>query len=343
MLLGSWQTAIPVLAQRTRMRINGNKLLIEDDDYKIEVKEHPNELALLIRSFNGRRNLGDLCGQFHFDGSKLMNLLQSLLECDLLIDLSWPDNVQSAENVVQQLKRECGFWVREIYSSRFWKQVESGHASPQLIVGWGVEFFHFVTSVNEYMALGVSNCFHDERVHSVLIEHYLEECNHDQIFLEGILQCGFDENLVRDSAPLPSTRALINLLCEEAFRSTYRYASVFVAMQPFSQRPSADEIRKYYESLARQYPYARTLFQAFQKHALVDSDLGHNQTVLEKMLPWEHEGIYANRYQIVEAARLAVEAFSLFFAGVFDYYDNSQVRIPRPQFGYLNVITMQER
>jgi pyrroloquinoline quinone (PQQ) biosynthesis protein C len=255
----------------------------------------------------------------------------------LVLDLDRAAGAQSGAEFVRFFKTECRFWSGEIHSQSFWKAIHSGSANRATVLGWGVEFYHFVESANHYMAAGVANCREGARVREILARHYIEESGHGRIFLEGLTKCGLDPLRVRSAPPLASTQALINYLYELGNSNSFAYAGTFAVMQSSGKQLSETDVNASYDRLASLYPFAEEMFNAFKRHALVDVELDHHKITLDDIVELVPELVLRNSAPMLVAVRALVEHFIQFFEGIQEYYGQPRTYVPRRPLTLANV------
>jgi pyrroloquinoline quinone (PQQ) biosynthesis protein C len=208
----------------------------------------------------------------------------------------------------------------------------SGRAERSLVLGWGIEFYHFVEAANEHMAAAVAQCRDGSQTRAWLAKHYVEERDHGSIFLDGLAGVGLDRDLVRRAPPLPSTRALINYLTELASADTFAYAGAFGVMQANREATTRDAIGQFFTFLSGKYPFAMQLFNAFRQHALIDVDLKHQHLALEMMCEGCKELPCDVMARPINAARSVTEHFIMFFESIRQYYGLAGIELPRCAF-----------
>jgi pyrroloquinoline quinone (PQQ) biosynthesis protein C len=321
----------PLIASRVEYSYTPLACVVETPCFEHSFTGRSGELLWRTLPFlTGHRTVRQLGEQLKCDADNLVAVLNALNvdEC-LVADLARVTRASSGKEFVDALKDESRFMAAEIYCQPFWEILNSGTASNALILGWGIEFYHFVESANEYMAVGVASCREDARVREVLARHYIEECEHSSIFLDGLRECGLDAEQVRRAPPLASTRALINYLYETGSSNSFAYAGLFAVMQSSQDRMSEDLITAFYQHLSTCYPYAKNMFDAFRKHALIDVELEHNRIALDQIVEIVPDRVMQNSREIVRATRGLVEQFILFFEGIKDYYGRERTPLPR--------------
>jgi len=256
--------------------------------------------------------------------------LQFLHEEHLLIDLNASARgAMTGKELISLVKKEASFWRQHIDNQPFWKSVHEGRCSERQILGWGIEFYHYVDAANEYMANGVAYCRESIEVRQKLAGQYAEEAGHGQIFLEGLVADGLSEARVETAMPLPSTRALINYLNEVAMESSLVYSVIFSLMQSDGEAFNREGLSDYYASLIALYPFAKGMFGAFLKHASIDAQLGHQKSLFETL--YENEPLISARdvSRVLTTLRQLVNYFILFYEYISEYYGNDAAQLPR--------------
>ena len=259
----------------------------------------------------------------------LQPVLQALLEADLLLDLQRADTADTHDALGAALQAEARFWAKPIFAQPFWEQVLSGACSPAQILGWGVEFYHFVEAANDYMPLGVAHTRERRQMRQPIASHYIEEMNHGSIFLDGLARCRLDPASIQAAPPLPHTRALINQLVEYAYEGELAYTTSFAIMQPGLATPSLAVLEAFYGRLRACYPYAAGMFDAFQRHAGLDVALGHESTVFMRLCEQAPLLSTTQRQRARSVMRSMAESFMLFFEGIGSYYGHAEGFAPR--------------
>jgi hypothetical protein len=320
-------TSMPLLHRDAATRLSEAELLINTPSWEFTIREHVAPISLLLSIADGVTELDFLAAKVGIDAEAAALLLQPLAEEGVVLDCAAPIRASRSE-FLSAIQCECSLLMQSLSEEPFWKRVFSGKANRSLILGWGIEFTHFVASANEYMPLGIAYAREGATVRELFSRHYSEEAEHSTIFMDGLLKCGLDPVRVTIAPPLASTRALINLLVENAIEGAGAYAAGFAIMQPNAQPTSSSSLKAFYSELAALYPFAAPLFEAFEKHANFDVELSHQHTVLAGM---DAFGAIpdASRSQIVDAARSVAEGFILFFEGIYDAYGNETAEVPR--------------
>lgn len=320
----------PLLTGSALCEGHGGELSLETDVVVLTFTDRSAALlARLLQRLDGASQVAELAQELAASPHELRALLEVLAEEHLVLDAAAALEARTGQEFLEAFFLECRFWSKAIFSQPFWKRVLSGHASERLIFGWGIEFYHFVEAANEYMAAGVAYCREGPEIREWIAKHYLEECDHSAIFLEGLVKSSLDRAQILSAPPLASTRALINFLNELAIADSISYAAAFGIMQPSREPIERGQVEQFYAQLTKQYGFAASMFEAFRQHALIDVDLHHESTVLGRICSRLPEITPDNARKAVMAARSVAEHFMFFFEGILDYYSGPLVQVPR--------------
>jgi pyrroloquinoline quinone (PQQ) biosynthesis protein C len=308
----------------------GRSAVLVTADFRYDVSGVPAaRLRQMLEGLDGTRTLGDLAARSGIPLGAALALLEPLAEDGFLIDADAPSRARTGAAFVDAFFHECRFWNRVIFGQPFWRGILAGRASREVVLGWGIEFFHFVEAANEYMASGVAHCREGAEIREMTARHYVEEAEHSAIFLQGLAACGLPAERIVEAPPLATTRALINRLNELALQGTLPYAAAFGIMQPTREPGDVNAVNAFYDRLGEFYGYARPMFEGFRTHALIDVDLVHEQTVLERICAGRAAMEEREAAEAFRAARSVAEHFCLFFEGILDGYGGARVQLPR--------------
>ncbi|MEK6321355.1 MAG: iron-containing redox enzyme family protein [Acidobacteriota bacterium] len=333
----SWKTDGP-LADTARPLLNpyvdyhsaASELQLESgNDIYTFSGQSSNLLKCVLPFLDGTWSVSDLASYSGASTNSLRELLGVLIADDLLLDVSRALVTQSPDDFFRAYLKECRFWSKQIFEQPFWSTLQSGAAPSVLVLGWGIEFLHYVEAANEHMAASVAHCRDRYPTRTWLADHYAEEFNHSEIFLEGLTKCGLDPDQVRSALPLASTRSLINYLYELAASDTLSYVATFGVMQAEGERTTSDGISAFCDRLTGLYPFAEGLFVAVKKHALIDVELAHQDLLIQRLCSRLGSIPADVARRILAAARETAEHFILFFEGINDYYSAPGAPLPR--------------
>lgn len=223
----------------------------------------------------------------------------------------------------------CDCWARDIFVRPFWNRMLDGTASRNQVLGWGLEFYHRTVGADEHNARSVEYCTRGD-VRGWLTEHFDEEYGHGEIFLDGLEACGFERPAVMRSAPLPSTRALIDYMADLARTDSVAYLGCYGILHSPRSGQTAERVDAQFDHLARLYPFASGILGKIREHAKLDLGLGHDHIVLETLIRRDGVPDHATTRSIMRAAHGMVTVFCGFFDGILDYYERPEARMPRP-------------
>lgn len=323
-------SARPLLCCSVKYSTQNHELLLESPDNFYSFTGASAEiLSSVLPELSGEKDVEVLGDELEIEPQVILAHLDPLAADGLILNLSDTTSELTSEKFIAAYIRECRFRSRQIFIQPFWDTLLGGTAPLHLLLGWGVEFYHYVESANEHMAASVAHCRHDPQLRRWLAEHYAEEYNHSEIFLKGLTSCGLDARQVKSASPLPSTRALINYLTELASSDTLAYTATFGVMQAEGENTTRNGINQLYDRLIASYPTAAGLFEAVRKHALIDVELDHQELVVERLCVRKTRMDPVDAQRIVTAVVDTVEHFILFFEGIYDYYLKPGVIIPR--------------
>lgn len=253
-----------------------------------------------------------------YSESSIRQLLD-ILEADQFVLRTDTAEMVSADEAITRSRCAGVFWNKFVISRPFTSRLFAGEATRAEVIGWALEFYQFVRSAREYMARGASRISGSTDTLSKLWSHFAEEAFHDEIFLEGLIGCNLQRDTITNRLPLASTLALTNFLWESAEAGELEYCSVFALMQPGIAR-AAKEIESNYDCLRTAYPFAKTIFDAFQKHDTIDLNLAHSQITLEPILRNRKNISAYEMASIYNTIRSTAEHFNIFFSGISNHY-----------------------
>ena len=319
------------LSPACRLTHTAQELLIASREHEIVcASSRPDVIEHLLLELDSGATPLALAVRHGVAPNDLDGVLSVLLENDLLLDVERAASAGSGADMAEALRLEARFWARTIFAQAFWEDLLAGRCSRAQVLGWGVEFYHFVDAANLYMPLGVAHTRHaTAAMREAIARHYIEEMNHGAIFLDGLIGCGVDRASLLAAPPLPHTMALINQLAELAYEGELPYSASFAVMQPGLCMPTKAALGLFYGRLGQLYPYAAPLFKAFQRHAALDLDLQHEEALFYRLCR-EQPGLSGNQCRLAsETMRSVAELFILFFEGIRDSYAGADAFAPR--------------
>ena len=320
-----------VLSPSCRIQASPAGLLINTSEEEVLIETQlPRQVSVLLATLQKNGCPAEILLQQGIAQTDMFDpALLTLLESDLLLDVERSCRATTQPEVNDALLAEARFWAKPIFAQPFWDKLRSGQCSPSQVLGWGVEFYHFVDAANDYMPLGLAHTRELRQLRAPIARHYIEEMNHGKIFLEGLARCGVPHESVLAAPPLPHTRALINQLIEYAYEGELTYTSSFAVMQPGLTQSSSAVLEAFYGQLKAYYPYASGMFDAFHRHASLDVELGHEQTVFTRLCLDGPMLAPAQIRRVSTVIRSLAESFMLFFEGIDTCYAATERFSPR--------------
>ncbi|WP_045959212.1 hypothetical protein [Xenorhabdus poinarii] len=316
------QAILMVKGHEAILSVPGNDYIFSDKSMEI--------LQGIFNFLNGTNTVDLISQKTGFSSEDIISLLDYLCGESVLIDINNKNKGSlTGYQLVELVKQEMVFWRQHINNQMFWEKVHNGTCTERQILGWGVEFYHYVDAANEYMAAGVAYCRESIDVRQKIAAHYAEESDHGKVFLQGLMKDGLSATQVKKALPLPSTRALINYLNEVAMESTLVYTAVFSLMQSDGSSFNKTGLNEYYSQLIELYPFAQGMFGSFLKHALIDARLGHQASIFENL--YANDEIISHREvkRLFVTIRQLVNYFILYYEYLFEYYGKEDSQLPR--------------
>lgn len=324
-------TARPQLAPCLRTLLDGDSFIVDAGHLNVRYEGNGASLvAAVVAELDGRLTVAELVERHGIAIDVLAEVLAPLADESFLLDAALDEHeTMSGPEFLAAFRQECRFWSHQVFSHPFWIRLRDGTVPLSVVLGWGVEFHHYVRHADRYMAAGVAYCADSWRTRQWLAKHFVEEVGHSEIFLQGLMGCGLSRVRVLDAMPLPATQALMHTLMESAYEGTVPYAACFGFTQPETIAPSPEAQRAFYDGLSAAYPEASSLFQAFLRHSLLDANLGHEQLVLERLFANATAVDRSHRAAAVRSVRRLAECFMVFFEQILDAYTDPVQPFPR--------------
>ncbi len=322
--------AVPLLSPQARMTAAPGALSLTGDQTSVDYTgDGAAVVAALISRLDGQRLIREIAAGLGIAADQVAALLAPLHEEALIIDAALDRHDLSNEEFFAGFRRECSFWSRHVFARRFWTELRAGTAPLSMVLGWGIEFYHYVRSAEEYMAAGVAHCSESWRARQIVSRHFVEEVGHGEIFLQGLVACGLSPTRVETAPPLAATRALTNVLMESAIEGVLPYTACFGLTQPDATPPELGEHERFYDGLRSHYPAASGLFDAFLAHARIDATQKHDRTTFEQIFELRGGADRSERREILRSVRRLAEHFVLFHDQIVDFYADPMCQIPR--------------
>jgi len=301
-------------------KTDASRLVVEDANVALTFEgESATATSSVLQHMPFCRTVSELADSTQLSPRTVESILAIFREENLILDLGDLAGLPT-QDLVKRIRQASMFWNMHVMGQTFPSRLFAGEATWAEVLGWGVEHYFFVRAANEYMARGASRTQGATRHLEELWKHYAEEAFHDEIFLHGLAGCGLDMQSLPRRPPLATTMALL----EKSAESALAYTAVFCVMQAGSQARGTSDIAHRYDQLRSCYPFASSLFDAFEKHDNMDAGLGHSSLTIETIL--EEEAPLSDKQirQIFETIEQTANHFVLFFEGIPRHYRSSR-------------------
>ena len=273
--------------------------------------------------FDGSTSLHTISEKTNETASKIQVLigqLQSTGVLEIMPFIAKEDSFRMTGPEFYELHRKFAeFWLRPVYEHPFWDKVSTGTASRAQVIGFAFEKYHYIEGAHEHMAVAAANATPEMMPH--LARHFIEEYTHGDIYRKGLMSL-FPDDLVLNSQPLPSTRALVNFLSETAARNSFAYYAgneVLQMTENTNEKGTSQSINDFYADMKKHYPYTDKLIDSFIAHTRMDQKLGHDNVFVEmcNSIP------SMTRHEVKDAMNVAksiTEHLLLFIDGIDVFY-----------------------
>jgi pyrroloquinoline quinone (PQQ) biosynthesis protein C len=260
---------------------------------------------------------------------RIRALLEQLETAGIIAFRSGPDEhaLMSGMEFYRIHREHCEAWLEDVYRHPFWNKVMTGRATRAQVVGFAFEKYHYIEAAFEHMGTAAANATPEMMPH--LARHFIEEYTHGDIYRKG-LRSLFPDEVILNSQPLPSTRALVNYLNETAQRNSFAYYSGNELLQMTEN--TADEragsaVNEFYDAMRKHYPYTAKVIDSFIAHTRADQALDHENAFLlmcKSVPPLTRREVN----DALNVARNMAEHLMLFMDGIDTFYAKFP-RVPR--------------
>jgi pyrroloquinoline quinone (PQQ) biosynthesis protein C len=294
--------------------------LVETEAERLSFHDASAKIILAIAGrADGVRDVKNLATECACSEEAIFAHLKFLQDEGIVLDLAdyrsdWPPNL-----ALQKLRSAARFYNRRVAANPCLRTIFSGRASRELLVGYAIEFYFYVSSVTRYMAQGIARFEHSAAIMAPYWRHFSEEARHAEIFKNGLLASGVAAERLQPNCAIATTHALTNFLFERASRTLLEYGSLFAIMQP-AKNIDNDNANFKYEFLRKCYPFATDILDAFERHEKIDADADHKTWALEQELRVRESVSAEEMSRAYTTIRDAACFFIVFFDGIKEMY-----------------------
>lgn len=323
----------PILKRSAKIKKQEkNQVVLEYLDQEILLEGVGAELfKKTAEYFNGSTSISAIAEKTAESASKIKELTDQLQATGVLgivpADLKEDSFKMTGLEFYELHRKYATFWLRPVYEHPLWKKIITGKANRAQVIGFAFEKYHYIEGAHEHMAVAAANATPEMMPH--LARHFIEEYTHGDIYRHG-LKSLFPNDLVLNSQPLPSTRALVNFLSETAARNSFSYYAgneVLQMTENISEKATSESINDFYLALRKHYPYTDKLVDSFIAHTRVDEKLGHEDVFLAmcKSIPTLTRNEVKDAMNVVYST---TEHLLLFMDGIDTWYSVNET-LPR--------------
>jgi pyrroloquinoline quinone (PQQ) biosynthesis protein C len=323
------EDSVPMLSPHVRLLHRDGSVVLDAPEAEYAYSGHGAALAAAaVPLLNGSASLTSIARGLGAGTGDVIGLLAPPTEGGAVTDIGPLLRTTDTDAYLDAYFAICDSWARDIFVRPFWNRMLGGTAGRNLVLGWGLEFYHRTVGADEHNACSVEYCTRDD-VRGWLTEHFAEEYGHGEIFLDGLEACGFERPAVARSAPLPSTRALIDYMADLARTDSIAYLGCYGILHSPRTGQTVERVDAQFDRLIRLYPFAAGILEKIREHAKLDLGLGHDHIVLETLIRRDGVPDRTTTRSIMRAAHGMVTVFCGFFDGILDCYGREEAALPR--------------
>jgi pyrroloquinoline quinone (PQQ) biosynthesis protein C len=323
---------LPLLRRSAKVSSQSGRVVIQHMQDEVTLEGAAAELFnKMLPKLDGKTDINHIAEQISESPNRLRALTTQLTQAGVVSFLSTESEAKLMTGLeFYELHRDlCNHWLEPIYRHPLWEKITTGKASRAQVIGFAFEKYHYIEAAYEHMGIAAANATQEMMPH--LARHFIEEYTHGDIYRKG-LQSLFPDEFILRSQPLPSTRALVNFLCESAGRSSFGYYAGNELLQMTENTgddTAGNAVNDFYDAMRKHYPWSERLIASFIAHTHADQKLEHDQAFLlmcKSVPPMTlHEVNDA-----LNIARSMAEHLMLFMDGIDIFYANfpSVPRLP---------------
>jgi pyrroloquinoline quinone (PQQ) biosynthesis protein C len=140
------------------------------------------------------------------------------------------------------------------------------------MIGWVKENMHYTGSVIRHMTRAAAFAG-DSAEGWTLLRHYSQEWDHYALFRAACASVGVDSTLLEQAPPLPSTRAVTDLMRSIARMDPLVYNACEAMLEATAERPP--RVVEYFDHAQRNYDYPDDFIKPLVEHLHVDEEFEH--------------------------------------------------------------------
>jgi len=228
----------------------------------------------VLNRLDGTKCVAEIAADLGMSSAEVHKLCGTLARYSLASRLERSRGPRAPSDLAQLCADLFPGWKARVFGHTLWRSLADGSAKRTVFVGWLLETYHFIETVNSRLALAIAECRRPE-ARALFLHHYIEEWDHHHFFMSSLNSLGFDAEFVWRSRPLPGTLGVVNYMRDIARRDPLYYA----ACSGFLESTGEDRAggREFFERLIRHYcPDNPSVITPMRAHLDLDEDYGHN-------------------------------------------------------------------
>jgi hypothetical protein len=244
-----------------------------------------------------------------------------------------PLDLVPVDAFVTQIADSCAMWAQQIGYHELFTGLEQHTLRREVFVGLMLETYHYVRSARKHIAVAIAHCT-DPVFERVLTEFFLEEHDHDLLYLETLERLGVDRQWVVDAHPIIGSLSLQNMMCEIGRQDTLAYIACTSLIEA-----RAEDAEGATESLTRictGYGDSADAVEPALRHMLMDVEAGHT-SLLGEALEGREFIPAAQAHHAVNALHDLKHSFDQLHDQVIQYYTDISNYIPRLKVDYFSL------
>jgi pyrroloquinoline quinone (PQQ) biosynthesis protein C len=272
-------TELPLLRADARLNIVGQTLEVEIEDTVFTLSgAPPSRLQQAMGALNGLTDLERAGRQSGVAADTLSAIVARLTELGALQRSHLAaDSVIAPQVFSAACRRLYAHWKPRLFSHPLWRGLTDGSLPRPVFIGWVIESWFFIENVMDRLPMAIAHT-DDRAIRAVFSKHFAEEWDHYTFFERSLDALDIGPALRAELQPLPSTRAIQNLMRAAARRDCLRYAACSGFLESTGRDRQAahlffDQVGQFYDG------EQRAAVQPMADHVLLDEDYGHGEFV----------------------------------------------------------------
>ncbi|OHX14316.1 hypothetical protein BI347_12985 [Chromobacterium sphagni] len=272
-------TELPLLRADARLNIVGQALEVEIEDTVFTLSgSSPARLQQAMASLNGLTDIHTAGRISGLAADTLRAIVDQLTELGALHQgRARVDSAVEPQAFAAACRRLYSHWKPRLFSHPLWRGLTAGSLPRPVFIGWVIESWFFIENVMDRLPMAIAHT-ENRAIRAIFSQHFIEEWDHYAFFEHSLDALDIGPELRAQLQPLPSTRAIQNLMRAAARRDCLRYAACSGFLESTGRDREAAHL--FFDQIARFYDGdQRAAVQPMADHALLDEDYGHGDFV----------------------------------------------------------------